>query len=92
VQKAANTKKMLKQWNTGLAALKAAVQHPDRVVPLVPYAEAFSDSDKVNIPSADLPPGIPAWMYDNDGWAARKGATALEKRKNITITVPPEGL
>jgi uracil-DNA glycosylase len=89
VQQAANTKKMLAQWNTvGLDALFGAVT-PDSPAPaLVHYGDAFLDAEKPPIPSFDLPPGIPAWMYAGDGWAQRVGTTAAAKRANITITVP----
>ncbi len=88
-EKQANTKKMLKQWNTALQALHPAITNKD--VPgtqLAPYGDAFVDADKMDIPSADLPAGIPRWMYHDDGWARRVGATLLDKRRNITITVP----
>jgi hypothetical protein len=88
-EKAANTKKMLKQWSAGLAALFPVVAHRD--VPtseLVPYGDAFTDADKADIPSFDLPAGVPPWMYDDDGWAARVGSTAAAKRRNIALTVP----
>jgi uracil-DNA glycosylase len=87
-EKAANTKKMLKGWNDALAILHPAVLHKDVPTPLVPYGAAFTPGDKVDIPSMDLPAGTPKWMYDDDGWAARKGSPAPAKRRNITITVP----
>ena len=49
---------------------------------------SLTDADLANIPSLDLPAGIPPWMYDVDGWAKRAGANAAEKRVNITVTVP----
>jgi hypothetical protein len=89
-ERAENTKKMLKQWNDGLKVLDPAIQHKDvPATPLVQYGTAFVDADKVDIPSRDLPAGIPSWMYDNDGWARRIGDSDLQKRQNITITVPP---
>lgn len=88
-ERKANTKKMLAQWNEALVALHPAVVHKDESgTPLTFYGEAFAPADKVDIPSRDLPAGIPAWMYDDDGWAVRKGPTALAKRRTITITVP----
>jgi uracil-DNA glycosylase len=88
-EKAANTKKMLQQWSTALQTLHPAVKHKDAPnTPLIPYGDAFVDSDKVDIPSFDLPAGIPSWMYDNDGWANRVGTTPAAKRRNITIVVP----
>jgi hypothetical protein len=37
----------------------------------VPYGPRFKTSDKADIPARDLPPGIPAWMYDDDGWVPK---------------------
>lgn len=86
---AANTKKMLAQWSKALPTLHAALQHADRPVARpVPYGAGFKASDKADIPARDLPPGIPAWMYDDDGWAKRVGAKPIIKRRNITLTVP----
>lgn len=85
---AAATKNMLKNWNDGLDILAPAVAHPDVPAPLVKYGDAWADDDRRPIPDRDIPAGLPAWMYADDGWAARKGADALAKRRNITITVP----
>jgi hypothetical protein len=88
-QQAANTKSMLEQWNGGLARLHPLINRKDvPETPLVPYGDAFVAGDKVDIPSIDLPAGIPRWMYGDDGWARRVGAELLEKRRNITLTVP----
>jgi uracil-DNA glycosylase len=87
-EKAANTKKMLQQWNGALEHLHPAITRKDVPTPLSLYGEAFVDGDKVDIPSIDLPAGIPRWMYDDDGWARRVGAELLTKRRNITLTVP----
>jgi len=51
------------------------------------YGDTWLDGDRVVIPEADFPAGLPAWMHQNDGWARRAGADALAKRRNITITV-----
>jgi uracil-DNA glycosylase len=92
-QVAAHTKAMLEEWNAkGLEVLFGAVAQDVAVASLVPYGDAFTDADQADIPSADLPAGIPAWMYEGDGWASRVGATALATRANITITVPPNVL
>jgi len=85
---ASETKKMLQKWNTGLQTLSPAVQHPDIATPLVLYGEAWAEADRVSIPEADMPAGLPSWMHQNDGWAARKGKNTKAKRRNITITVP----
>jgi hypothetical protein len=63
---------MLAEWNGGLETLFPAVQHRDVATStLKHYGSAFQDGDKLDIPAADLPAGIPAWMYDDDGWAQR---------------------
>jgi len=85
---AAATKRMLQQWNAGLAVLAPAVRHPDRVTALVPYGSGFQDGERPPIPEFDFPAGLPSWMYEQDGWARRSGADPLAKRRNITITVP----
>lgn len=82
------TKKLLQNWNAGLTAVHGSLKHPDVPTPLVLYGDAWADGDRVAIPDGDYPAGLPAWMKDSDGWAARKGATPLAKRRNITITVP----
>jgi hypothetical protein len=87
-QKAANTKKLLTQWNGALQELFGAVE-PDVELPaLVLYGDTFADADKADIPAFDLPPGTPPWQYDDDGWTQRLGTTPGAKRANITITVP----
>jgi len=82
------TKKMFAKWNVALQALAPALAHPDKSVPLVLYSDTWSDGDRVAIPEADFPEGLPAWMHEQDGWARRVGADALAKRRNLTITVP----
>ena len=80
---------MLQEWNVeGLQRFSGSVTTDVPTPTLVPYGDAFVDSDRVDIPSFDLPEGIPGWMFDNDGWARRVGETPPEKRANITITVP----
>jgi hypothetical protein len=86
----AATKKMLQNWNTALQALAPRIQHPDAATPLVLYGDTWADGDRVAIPEADFPAGLPAWMNENDGWAKRAGADDLAKRRNITITVPKQ--
>lgn len=87
-ERAQLTKTMLQGWNTALQALRPAIQHPDQPIPSSLYGSAFADADKADIPSFDLPAGIPAWMYDDDGWARRVGETAKKKRASIAIKVP----
>ncbi len=69
-------------------AAYAAITQPDTVRPLVPYGEGWLPGDKVAIPDQDFPPGLPAWMRNQDNWARRVGADALAKRRTITVTVP----
>jgi hypothetical protein len=64
------------------------VKHPDANVSLVPYGSTWGDNDRQPIPERDMPAGLPSWMHENDGWAARKGTTVVAKRRNITVTVP----
>jgi hypothetical protein len=85
---AAATKKMLQNWNDGLAILSPRIQHPDIATPLVLYGDVWADGDRLPIPEMDIPAGLPAWMHKQDGWADRKGTDTLKKRRNITITVP----
>jgi len=85
---AAETKKLLQNWNAALQTLAPSVQHPDVPTPLVLYGEKWVDGDRVAIPAFDFPAGLPAWMHEQDGWARRAGADELAKRRNITITVP----
>ncbi len=79
---------MLHNWNTGLQALRPAIAHPDVSRALLLYGTAFTPSELVEIPEADMPPGIPAWMRHANGWADREGNTPLEKRLTIKVTVP----
>ena len=82
------TKKMLENWNSGLQVLSPSVKHPDTVTALMPYGDTWAPGDRLPIPEADIPAGLPSWMHENDGWAARLGADTKAKRRNITITVP----
>jgi hypothetical protein len=101
-ERAELTKAMLAQWNTGLAALRPAIQSPDQPIPNTLYGAAFVDTDKVDIPSFDLPAGIPLWMYDNDGWATRgfpsklpQADTTAEKallKRSVLVVQVPKGI
>jgi Uracil DNA glycosylase superfamily len=79
---------LLANWNSALQHLHPAIAHPDTPRPLTLYGEAFATADLAEIPEADLPAGLPAWMRSPAAWAQRTGATAAEKRATITITVP----
>jgi hypothetical protein len=85
---AAATRRMLQNWNAALQSVSPHVLTPDVATPLVPYGDTWADGDRVGIPEADFPAGLPAWMHEQDGWARRAGADDLAKRRNITLTVP----
>ena len=87
-KKAATTKKILANWNTALQTLTPAIAHPDTAIPLKLYGDAWVEGDRVPVPEGDFPAGLPAWMHEQDGWAARKGNDDLSKRRNITLNVP----
>lgn len=87
-EKAANTKTMLTEYNGALQRLFSVVKRDVATPTLDLYGDAFTDADKADIPSTDLPAGVPSWMYDDDGWAVRVGTALDTKRRNITITVP----
>jgi uracil-DNA glycosylase len=82
------TKKLLENWNSGLQAILPSVKHPDVATALVPYGDTWMAGDRPSIPEGDMPAGLPSWMHEQDGWAARFGTDAMAKRRNITITVP----
>jgi uracil-DNA glycosylase len=84
---AAAKKALLMKWNAAIQALRPAIHHPDHNTVFVPYGDDFAPADLVPIPRFDLPAGLPVWMCGDDGWAARTGTTAAEKRKTITIQV-----
>ena len=81
------TTRMLRNWNAGLQSVAPSLKHPDAQSPLLLYGETWADGDRMPIPEFDFPAGLPAWMHQQDGWAKRAGATAIAKRRNITITV-----
>jgi uracil-DNA glycosylase len=85
---AAATAKLLQNWNAALDSLWPAIAHPDVPVASVAYGSAWADGDRVPVPEADFPAGLPSWMHERDGWAVRAGANAQAKRRDITITVP----
>jgi uracil-DNA glycosylase len=83
-------KQLLENWNTGLQALHPHIAHPDTPTPLTLYGDAFQPQDDVEIPSADLAAGLPAWMRSLEPWADRTGTTSDLKRATITVTVPQD--
>ena len=82
------TKLLLQNWNAALQTLSPVVKSPDTPTPLVPYGDTWGAGDRPAIPEADMPAGLPLWMHEQDGWAARLGKDAKAKRRDITITVP----
>jgi hypothetical protein len=85
---AAATAALLQNWNVALKQLSPALTHPDETLPLTLYGTTWADGDRPPVPEMDFPAGIPPWMHEQDGWAAREGKDLLSKRRNITITVP----
>lgn len=80
-------KDLLDNWNVALQSLHAGIQHPDVTQPLVPYGADFTPEELPEIPSRDLPFGLPAWMRRTDFWASM-AATPGNQRANVTIEVP----
>ena len=85
---AAATKKLLQNWNVALQVIAPHVNDVDIATPLTLYGDTWADGDRIAIPEADFPAGLPGWMHEQDGWAKRAGSDDLAKRRNITITVP----
>jgi hypothetical protein len=81
-------KAMLANWNRAIEALHPAVTHPDEAVDVVPFGDDFAPGERREIPECDVPPGVPAWMRSPHHWSDRIGHTALDKRRNITVTIP----
>ena len=73
-------------WNRALRDLAAlfAVPAPR------PYGEVLTAADVPEIPSTDLPPGLPRWMATASDWAVRGGVGQDLDRATITVTVPPK--
>ena len=59
--KAEATARLCADWNAALETLRPVVT-PDEPVPLVPYGTTITEADHGEIPAADLPAGLPAWM------------------------------
>jgi hypothetical protein len=84
------TRTMLASWNAAINSLRPAIHNPDFQPPAPLYGDAFKPEDKIAIPEFDLPPGLPPWTREKDGWASRVGKTDKSKRSNITIKVPKD--
>ncbi|MFD9794299.1 uracil-DNA glycosylase family protein [Streptomyces sp. NPDC059070] len=81
--------KLVTAWNAALHALEGVIT-PDTARPLVPYGATLTPADLANIPEADLPAGLPAWMRSDEPWASRQGTTSDEKRATIAVRVPTD--
>ena len=80
-------KDLLDNWNVALQKLHANIPTPDVNKPLVLYGNDFATAELPEIPSRDLPMGIPAWMRTVDFWA-KMSVTPGTQRANITVEVP----
>jgi uracil-DNA glycosylase len=82
---------MLANWNGGLDQLQPAIAHPDTTPSPGRYGAALAPGDLVEIPAADWPAGLPAWMRTLEGWAGRgKGSDYDANRATLTIVIPPD--
>lgn len=77
---------MLQDWNAAIDALRPVLT-ADQATPLSHYGSTIKQSELVEIPERDLPPGLPVWMRAADQWATRDGQGAT-KRRTIKITIP----
>lgn len=86
---AGETQKLLANWNAALAKLAPFIANPDVAnPPSTSFAgTTWQASDRISVPAIDLPAGLPDWMR-TDGWAHRDGAQAIDKRRNLTLTIP----
>jgi hypothetical protein len=83
---------LLANWNAALDGAEPHVDHPDHAVPLVHYGSKWADSDLAEIPSFDMPAGLPAWTTGADVWAQRgDDPVAAPTASRITITIPESG-
>jgi uracil-DNA glycosylase len=83
---------LLTQWNGGLQRLKPKITHPDFAVALSLYGKKFLETDLPDLPSDDLPAGLPDWMLSEESWADRKGSTSDLKRRTITMRAPKSAI
>jgi uracil-DNA glycosylase len=78
---------LLDNWNVALRRLHAEIRRPDVARPLVPYGDDFTSAELPEIPSRDLPMGLPSWMRSTDFWATLATPPGTQ-RANIAIEVP----
>jgi uracil-DNA glycosylase len=81
-------KDLLDNWNVALEALHSNITQPDVPKPLVTYGDDFAPDELPEIPSRDLPMGLPSWMRKRDFWASLPIADPGTERANISIEVP----
>jgi uracil-DNA glycosylase len=79
---------LLENWNGALQRLRPHIAHPDVSEPFVPYGADFAAAELPEIPSRDLPAGIPDWMCREVAWALMAD-DAGDQRANIVLKVPP---
>jgi uracil DNA glycosylase superfamily protein len=84
------TKIMLTGWNAAIEALRPVVTADAAHAPLYLSSGHLRASDDVEIPSADMPAGLPAWMRSLENWASRTGSSADTKRATIEVVVPAD--
>jgi hypothetical protein len=78
---------MLQNWNFGLQILSPAVLDPDQARPLALYGSAWAEGDRLPVPEADFPAGLPLWIHENDG-SARAKVRTIWQAVNQQYTFP----
>jgi hypothetical protein len=90
-------RRLCDDWNDALDLLRPALGGVDAPATPQPYGEALTDDDLRPIPTADLPPGLPAWTRSGVRWAERRavedperpsGGLADERRATLVVRVP----
>jgi len=83
---------LLTGWNEGLQRLKPQIAHPDLSIALSLYGKKFLSTDLPDLPSDDLPAGMPEWMLSEESWADREGSSSDLKRRTILIRAPKSAI
>jgi uracil-DNA glycosylase len=84
-------KRLCTDWNRALDELWPVVT-PEIAVTHQHYGDTLKPDDLVDIPERDVPPGLPDWMRQGTGWAARSGTTPAGKRATIKVQAPKSAL
>lgn len=79
---------LLTGWNESLQRLKPKISHPDLSMTHSLYGKKFLATDLPDLPSHDLPAGMPEWMLSEERWADRQGSRGELKRRTIIIRAP----